>query len=72
MSQNNYDNILKGTITKIEQKQPEIDRVMDEVNELCKEPFIDEEDRDTLQQKLNDLLTGWGELRSEALQKETK
>ena len=45
---------------------------MDEVNELCREPFIDEEDRDTLQQKLNDLFTGWGELRSEALQKETK
>lgn len=45
---------------------------MEEVNDLCQEPFLDEEDREELQQKLNDLRTNWGEVRTEALQKETK
>jgi len=45
---------------------------MEEVNNLCQEPFLDEEDREELQQKLNDLRTNWGEVRTEALQKETK
>lgn len=64
--------IFQGTIAQIERKQPEIERVMEEVNNLCQEPFLDEEDREELQQKLNDLRTNWGEVRTEALQKETK
>ena len=45
---------------------------MDEVNDLYREQFMDGEDRDALQQKLNDLRSNWGEVRTEALQKETE
>ena len=67
---NNYD--FQAAIAQIEQKQTEIERVMDEVNDLHREPFMDGEDRDALEQKLNNLRTNWGEVRAEALQKETE
>lgn len=51
---------------------PEIDRVISEVDEVCQEPYIDEEDREILQRKLKDLNINWDEMRTEALQKETE
>ncbi|XP_068690393.1 utrophin-like [Montipora foliosa] len=59
------------TMEQIQQKLPEIERVTEELNDLCRKPFIDDEDRDILQRKLNDLHTGWNELRTDALQKKT-
>lgn len=63
---------LQGAISRIEQKMPEIDRVINEVDQLCQEPYIDEEDRVALHGKLKDLNTNWDEMRTEALQKETE
>ena len=51
---------------------PEIDRVINEVDQLCQEPYIDDEDRLVLHEKLKDLNTNWEEMRAEALQKETE
>ena len=64
--------ILQVTMAQIERKQPEIERVMDEVNDLCQEPWMDDEDRVALEQKLNDLRTNYNEVRTDALQKETR
>lgn len=60
---------FQGTISRIEQKMPEIDRVISEVDQLCQEPYMDEEDRVALLGKLKDLNTNWDEMRTEALQK---
>ena len=51
---------------------PEIDRVISEVDQLCQEPCMDEEDRVALLGKLKDLNTNWDEMRTEALQKGTE
>ena len=63
---------FQGTILRIEQKMPEIDQVISEVDQLCQEPYMDEEDRTALLEKLKDLNTNWDEMRTEALQKETE
>lgn len=63
---------VQEAISRIENKMPEIDRVISEVDEVCQEPYIDEEDREILQRKLNDLNINWDEMRTEALQKETE
>ena len=51
---------------------PEIDRVINEVDQLCQEPYMDEEDRMVLREKLKDLNINWDKMRTEALQKETE
>lgn len=63
---------FQGAISRIEQKMPEIDRVINEVDQLRQEPYMDEEDRVALLGKLKDLTTNWDEMRNEALQKETE
>ena len=63
---------FQGSISRIEQKRPEIDRVTREVDQLCQEPYMDEEDRVPLLEKLKNLNTNWDEMRTEALQKETE
>ena len=63
---------FQNAISRIEQKMPEIDRVINEVDQLCQEPYMDEEDRVALLGKLKDLNTNWDEMRAEALQKEAE
>ena len=63
---------FQGAVSRIEQKRPEIDRVTREVDQLCQEPYMDEEDRVPLLEKLKNLNTNWDEMRTEALQKETE
>ena len=62
----------QDAIVRIENKMPEIDRVITEVDQLRQEPYIDDEDRLALHGKLKDLNANWEEMRSEALQKETE
>ena len=55
--------------TKIERKQPEIEQVLEEVKDLCPQPFIDDEDRADLERKSDDLRKNWQEAQSEAANK---
>ena len=55
--------------TKIERKQPEIAQVLEEVKDLCQQPFIDDEDRADLERKSDDLRKNWQEAQSEAANK---
>lgn len=55
--------------TKIERKQPEIEKVLEEVKDLCQQPFIDDEDRADLERKSDDLRKNWQEAQSEAANK---
>lgn len=63
---------FQGAISRIEQKMPEIDRVINEVDQLCQKPYMYEEDRVALHGKSRDLNIKWDEMRKEALQKETE
>ena len=55
--------------TKIERKQPEIEQVLEEVKDLCQQPFIDDEDRADLERKSDDLRKNWEEAQNEAANK---
>ena len=55
--------------TKIERKQPETEQVLEEVKDLCQQPFIDDEDRADLERKSDDLRKNWQEAQSEAANK---
>ena len=60
---------LQVSKTKIERKQPEIEQVLEEVKDLCQQPFIDDEDRADLERKSDDLRKNWQEAQSEAANK---
>ena len=53
----------------MERKQPEIEQVLEEVKDLCQQPFIDDEDRADLERKSDDLRKNWQEAQSEAANK---
>ena len=55
--------------TKIERKQPEIEQVLEDVKDLCQQPFIDDEDRADLERKSDDLRKNWKEAQIEAANK---
>lgn len=46
-------------MVRIDYKKKEVDRVISEVNELCLEPYVDEEDREILRGKQKDLNINW-------------
>lgn len=56
-------------MVRIDYKKTEIDRVISEVNELCLEPYVDEEDREILRGKQKDLNINWDTMTTEAHQK---
>ena len=63
------DDVLQVSKTKIERKQPEIEQVLEEVRDLCQQPFIDDDDRADLERKSDDLRKNWEEAQSEAANK---
>ena len=63
------DDVLQVSKTKIERKQPEIEQVLEEVKDLCQQPFIDDDDRADLERKSDDLRKNWEEAQSEAANK---
>ena len=56
-------------MVRIDYKKKEVDRVICEVNELCLEPYVDEEDREILRGKQKDLNINWDTMTTEAHQK---
>lgn len=56
-------------MVRIDYKKKEVDRVISEVNELCLEPYVDEEDRQILRGKQKDLNINWDTMTTEAHQK---
>ena len=56
-------------MVRIDYKKKEVDHVISEVNELCLEPYVDEEDRQILRGKQKDLNINWDIMTTEAHQK---
>ena len=56
-------------MVRIDYKKKEVDRVISEVNELCLELYVDEEDREILRGKQKDLNINWDTMTTEAHQK---
>ena len=61
--------VLQVSKTKIERKQPEIEQVLEEVKDLCQQPFIDDGDRADLERKSDDLRKNWQEAQIESANK---
>lgn len=58
------------TLGEIEKKQQEIDRVIKEVNAVCADDSVDEDDAMMLRDTLKELNSDWNELRSQAFEKQ--